>query len=93
MFGLDSLVSVTIPPSVTNIEFRAFEYCSSLTSINLSSGVTSFDVSAFGGCDSLAFFDVASDNTAYSVIDGVLFNKDATELMRYPPAKAGASLF
>jgi hypothetical protein len=52
-FECDSLISITIPESVTNIGWRAFRGCSSLTSINIPEGVTSIGDEAFYGCSSL----------------------------------------
>lgn len=38
--------------------------------------------------NTLVEFKVDENNTAYSSINGVLFNKDKTELLRYPASKA-----
>jgi hypothetical protein len=43
-----------------------------------------------GGFDSLMSIEVAGGNAYYSSEDGVLFNKDKTVLIWYPPAKQGA---
>ena len=48
-----SLTSVTIPESVTSIEWGAFEYCSSLKSITIPNSVTIIGNWAFRGCSSL----------------------------------------
>jgi hypothetical protein len=45
---------------------------------------------AFGGFAGLTSIMVAIDNAHYSSIDGVLFNKDKTVLIRYPAGKQGA---
>lgn len=45
--------------------------------------VTSIGDEAFENCYSLTSINVASDNEYYSDEDGVLFNKDKTELIRY----------
>ena len=51
--GCSSLTSVTIPKSVTCIEYRAFYGCSSLTSVTIPNSVTRIEVGAFSGCSSL----------------------------------------
>jgi hypothetical protein len=45
--------SLTIPSTVTNIEWFAFEDCPSLTSITIPNSVTSIGYGAFGDCVSL----------------------------------------
>ena len=50
--------------------------------------VTSIGDEVFENCDSLTSINVASDNEYYSDEDGVLFNKDKTELIRYPKDKS-----
>ena len=49
-FGCTSLKSVTIPNSVTRIDWGTFYYCSSLTSVTIPNSVTSIEGQAFSGC-------------------------------------------
>lgn len=81
------LKSVTIPDSVTTIGDYAFTHCHSLASVVLSDSVTTIGVRAFLECPSLEKINVALNNDNYSSIDGVLFNKDKTELICYPAGK------
>ena len=76
-----------IPDGVKHIEKHAFEDCSSLTSIVIPDGVTELEEGAFDSCPNLVSIEVAADNPCYSSQDGVLFNKDKTELLRYPKDK------
>ena len=46
--------NVTIPDSVTEIGFRAFEGCASLTSVTIPDSVTTIGLHAFHGCASLS---------------------------------------
>ena len=82
-----SLTSITIPGSVTNIDGYAFSYCTSLTSIAIPSDVTSIGGWAFDGCTSLTAINVATGNQNYVSVNGVLYNKDKTTIMRYPAGK------
>ena len=84
-----NLTSITIPSSVISIGSGTFENCLSLTSIKIPSSVTSIGDGAFSGCDSLQEINVDEDNNNYSSLDGVLFNKTKTELMKYPDNKVG----
>ena len=83
----ESLTSVTIPNSVTSIGNYAFENCESLASVTIPDSVTSIGSSAFFDCVSLKSIEVSGNNKNYSSLDGVLFNKDKTELITYPAGK------
>ena len=85
-----SLTSVTIPNSVKNIGRSTFFGCSVLTSIAIPNSVTSIGDNAFSGCSGLTSIDVAADNINYCSVEGVLFNKDQTSLIKYPGGKQGA---
>ena len=80
----ENLTRVTIPDSVTSIGSSAFCGCTNLTSITIPDSVTSIGNGAFSSCRSLTDFTVDSNNANYSSQDGVLFNKDKTELIQYP---------
>ena len=88
--------ALTIPSTiggkkVTSIGYHAFYDGSSLTSITIPEGVTSIDSYAFDDCSSLTSINVSENNKNYCSVDGVLFNKDKTEIIKYPEGKDGAS--
>ena len=61
--GCSSLISITIPQSVTSIGVQAFCLCSSLTSVTIPEGITSIGDNAFYDCSSLTALhikDIAS---------------------------------
>ena len=87
----DSLTSITIPDGVTSIGNFAFYSCSGLTSVIIGNGVTSIGSSAFVGCSSLTSIVVDNDNQYFTSIDGNLYNKDKTKLIRYAIGKTDAS--
>jgi len=85
-----SVTDVVVESGVTYIGMSSFLNLHSLTTITISGSVTSIHVFAFGSCASLTSIDVAADNLNYSSLDGVLFNKDKTDLIQYPSGKQGA---
>ena len=89
--GCKSLTYITIPGSVTYIGCGAFNGCSNLLSVKISGSVTCIEEGAFFTCNSLGAINVDSSNTRYSSIDGILFDKDKTQLIRYPTNKRESS--
>ena len=86
-----SLTSITIPDGVTSIGSNAFSGCDSLTSITIPKGITSIGNEAFKDCNSLTSINVSDNNKYYCDVDGVLFNKDKTEIIMFPEKKEGTN--
>ena len=61
--GCSGLTSLTIPSSVTSIDWGAFRGCSGLTSLTIPSGVTSIGKNAFNGCSGLTSLTLPSSVT------------------------------
>ena len=80
----ENLVGITFPEGLTEIGSYAFEGCSSLLSVRLPASLTQLNHDAFQNCSSLREIVVAEGNAAYSSADGVLFNKDKSELLVFP---------
>ena len=85
--GCSSLTGITIPEEVTSIGDVAFSGCSSLTSITIPKGVTSIGDAAFNGCSSLTSIEISEGNVKYVSIDGVLYKRDKSSIIRYPEGK------
>ncbi|MBR4306042.1 MAG: leucine-rich repeat domain-containing protein [Ruminiclostridium sp.] len=90
-FVCQSLTSVTIREGVTSISDYAFSTCTSLASITIPSSVVSLGKDIFYRCDSLVDINVAPNNETYRSEDGVVFSKDKTEIIYYPPGRADNS--
>ena len=85
-----SLTNITMPGSVTTIGDMAFYDCASLPSVLIPSSVTTIGNLVFSGCFMLTTITVDASNPVYSSVDGVLFNKSRTTLVRCPEGKAGS---
>ena len=90
--GCSGLISVTIPNSVTSIGDNAFRMCSGLTSVTIPNSVTSIGWGAFAGCSGLENIYVDPKNTNYSSIDGILYSKDATSIIKVPAKKINVTI-
>ncbi|MCM1508862.1 MAG: leucine-rich repeat protein [Ruminococcus flavefaciens] len=90
-YNCDSLTNITIPDSVKSIGELAFAGCDSLTSIIIPDSVTSISYGAFGDCDSLERVSLNPNNEFYTYSDGVLYNKNKTELIQYLAGKKETS--
>lgn len=88
--GCDALETIVIPDSVTQICSFAFEFCTSLTDVALGKNVKSIGPFVFMGCNGLTGITVDEDNFYYCSVQGVLFDKKKSELLKYPASKTDA---
>ena len=79
--GCTSLERIVIPDNVSTIEMRAFYNCSSLISVEISSSVTSIGSEVFSMCNNLAEISISSDNLDYFAEEGVIYNRERTEIV------------
>ena len=79
--------AVVIEDGVTSICQEAFVDYDSLNSVTIPKSVTSISKNAFN-CGRLNEIIVDANNENYTSVDNVLFNKDITELLRYPRGKS-----
>lgn len=88
----DLITSVTVPDSVKTIELGAFSLMNRMAEITIGSGVTSIGANAFEYCMGLESFSVSEDNEYFSSdANGVLFDKNKTELIKYPARNKAVS--
>ena len=84
-----ALKNIDIPNKVTKLNDNTFSNCSSLKNVSIGSGCTSISTTAFDGTSSIDRITVSEDNKNYTVVDGVLYNKDMTTLVLYPKNRSG----
>ncbi len=89
-FSGSGLSSLTLENGVLNISLGAFRGCESLTSVVIPRSVEAIAPMAFSNCVSLTDLSVDAENPYYFADEsGVLFNKDATELIAFPASYIG----
>ncbi len=91
-YGQSNLTSISIPNSITTIGSQAFYNCKSLTTITIPASVTSISNDIFSGCDNLESIFVDENNPNYCNVNGILYNKDKTQLIHYPNANKATTI-
>jgi hypothetical protein len=91
IFGSARIKTVVIPEGVVKVGDYAFQDCPSLSSVSLPASLAHIGNEAFSGCESLASITVNRNNAHYAVQDGVLFTKDFSVLIQYPPGKTDST--
>ena len=79
-YDCTSLTSITLSNSLLHIGDGAFSGCEGLTSIDIPASVTYLG-RAFEYCDLLEEINVDKENPVYSSEDGIVFNKDKSEII------------
>jgi hypothetical protein len=82
--------SYSVPGSVTTIEGTAFENCAKLAAVTIPNSVTNIGSGAFFGCAILTVVTVSDQNASFSSTNGILFDKDQSVLLDYPPGLSGS---
>lgn len=88
--GCDEAATVAeIPEEIDGLPVKyilhgSFEYCESLTQVTIPANLFFIGNGVFDDCTSLAKINVAEGNEQYCSVDGVLFTKDKTQLIKYP---------
>ena len=82
-----NLKDVKFSPNLSSINNGAFRGCESLTVIDIPKDVDFISDSAFNRCPSIHSFNVHKDNIFYCSINGVLYNKSISKLIRFPAGK------
>ncbi len=87
-----NLKTLNLPEGLESIDNQAFSDCTSLETLYIPGTCTSIGDEVFLNCSSIREFTAGdSENAAYSAENGVLYNRDKTVLIAYPPAKTDKS--
>ena len=88
----ESLVNVNLPSTLESIDVGAFWKCESLKEIYIPENVSLIEFYGYDGYHTLPTFCnalviIGENNKTYSSEDGIIFNKDKTELIYYSKSK------
>ena len=81
--GCANLKTLTLPEGLESIGGMAFYQCG-IESITIPQNVKQIDDFAFTDCEDLREYNVSPYNHYYSSLNGVLFNKDRSTLLKFP---------
>ena len=79
------ITKITIPASIKSIGDGTFSDLYGLKEITIPKSVTKIGYNVFEGCKELQKINVDSDNSDYCSDKGILYNKNKTILVTYPP--------
>ncbi len=78
-----SLTDVVLPEGLVTIGQNLFQNCYNLRTVSIPASATELKQSPFRDCSHIVAITVADANPNYSSADGILYNKDKTELIQY----------
>ena len=88
-FGGTSAAGIVFPESLKEIHQFAFQGCLCLESVRIPSQVRYIHHTAFSQCIAVTAYEVDENNLYFSDVDGVLFDKSGSRLLRFPGARGG----
>ena len=87
----DHIKSVVIESGITDVADQAIGSCENLATITIPATVTKLGDFAILSCPSLKEIQVDDENLHYCTVDGVLYSKDMTTLIKYPACRPGTA--
>ncbi len=88
-YAKENVKSLVIGNEITKVTSYMFTDFDNLTTVYLGSGLEEIAVSAFDFSDNIENFYVAEDNQHFTAVNGILYSKDMTSILRYPSARHG----
>ncbi len=85
----DYIKTVVIEDGITDVRDIMFLNCPNLTTVHIGADAFAIAAGTFEDCKFIEEFVVSPENEHLSSVDGILFDKDHSRILRYPPAKAG----
>ncbi len=88
-YGDSGLSTVNLGDDVIEIDGNAFSNCKSLKNVTIGKNCKIIKTGAFRNTAALEEINVSKDNAFCTSVDGVLYSKDKSILIRYPETKQG----
>lgn len=85
------MTTFDIPNSVKFIGYGALGSCPNLTTVTIGFGLETIEAGAFSQSVKLTTINVSAENKNFSSVDGILFNKAKTEIVKYPMGKTSTT--
>lgn len=85
--GCRKLEQIDIPQSIKRIGRFAFRDCQRISSLFLPASALEFYSNSVNGCSMMRSINVDSMNPVFSSVDGVVYSKDSSSLIRCPEGK------
>ena len=89
-FDSTALTSIRLPAGIEFISLDFIDSCFLLETIELPESMSSFYPYDCRSCPKLKEIKISRSNKNFSTVDGVLFNKEKTELLYFPEGKTGS---
>ena len=80
-FAGTGIKNLSITEGFTSIGKEAFLSCTALAAVTFPASLTSIDATAFNGCSALAQLSLNEGSNSFALENGVLYNKDKTEII------------
>jgi hypothetical protein len=87
--GCFNLPQINFNAALVTIGEYAFDGCSGLHSVTIPVNVIDIASTAFLGCSNMSAIYVHQDNMTYKSANGVLFDRNMQQLLKYPCGKSG----
>lgn len=87
----NNLENIDLPNSLISVGKSAFAGCRSFTTFHIPRNLASIEYDSFTYLSNVLYYTCSSLNKHFKVVDGVLYNKDMTMIVAYPPAAPATS--
>ena len=84
MYSEIDIKRINLPDTITSIGTTVFKYIRNITSITIPKNVENIASAPFLGCSNLTTINVNTANKYYCSVNGILYNKNKTEIIAYP---------